>query len=564
MDTGSQNNLRREIIIRMSSKNYQWLPHLENSLTDGVKGYSVSLYSIALEGWRRGLELTFIKTKTKKSTATYELSDGEKTHRFTSTRGDLVSREAMRICKDKARTKEYLLASNVPTPHGREFSKDIPDSDIIKYAKEVGYPLVVKPIDGTGGKGVIAGIESENELKEALDYVRKSLDYPHVLVEEHFEGEDFRVYVIGDQVISATKRIPANVRGDGTSTIKELIQKKNNSRKETKFYRSSLIKIDQELKSMIAKKGYSLDSVPNRGELVYLKTKNNITSGGDPVDGTDELTENIKEIAINAVKSIPNLIHAGVDILFNKELNRAVVIEINSQPNTRLSLFPLEGKARDIPKAIIDYYFPKTEQNLSCPLYFDYDSVWKEIRDGSSKRIKIPNVPRGDLVLKRFKIKGSVRRAGYAQWIKRNAISREIHGYANHLSNGVLSVVVCGTKDKITEFTNVLKTQSPDTIELSEVKIVEKIRKTPVAIGFKIINDHLDMELKDGYYPAHLKDPGRRSHTKRQASKLRKPSKNIKKIDYEKEYYKLLNSTSWKITRPVRKLGAFIKKIKNK
>src|SRR5690625_2136675 len=170
------------------NRQYEWLPHLENSMTNDTLGYAASPYSLSLEGWRRGLDLTFIKTKKKSmALATFELSDGENKYRYYSTRGSLVSKEAVSICVNKQRTKEYLEASNVPTPKGAEYNAEVENDDIVKMIKQdtsLSFPLVIKPTDGTGGKGVIANIKNITDFEENLKYVRDTLGYKNVIVEE--------------------------------------------------------------------------------------------------------------------------------------------------------------------------------------------------------------------------------------------------------------------------------------------------------------------------------------------------------------------------------------------
>src|SRR5699024_10461822 len=121
-------------------------------------GYTVSMYSVALEGWRRGLTLKFINNNRKKAHINYKLSYKGKEHRFTVERGDAVPKSAIKICVDKDLTKEYIQKANVPTPKGKAFTANTPDKEIITYANELGYPLVIKPTDGTGGSGVIENI----------------------------------------------------------------------------------------------------------------------------------------------------------------------------------------------------------------------------------------------------------------------------------------------------------------------------------------------------------------------------------------------------------------------
>jgi len=539
----------------MSSKEYKWLPHLENSMPNSAHGYTATLYSIALEGWRRGLSLRFIRTNRSKSNTVFELSNKEKTHRFVSSRGDLVTRKALKTCKNKALTKVYLEKNNIPTPKGRDFSEETPDNEIINYAEKIGYPLVIKPLDGTGGHGVIAGITNKQNFTDSLNFVRHELDYKHIIVEEHFEGDDYRVYVVGDEVVAATKRIPANVIGDGNSTIEQLIQRKNKEKKETKLYRTSLIKIDTELNNMLEGAGYNLDSIPPVGEIVYLKSKNNISSGGDPVDATDDLPDKIKDIAIKGLKAIPGLPHGGIDLLVNEKDNKAVIIEINSQASIRLNLFPLKGRGRDIPAKLIDYYFPSTKRNHKLPLYFDFEPVWKEFKCGRTKSVTLPNVPKGKVKLTRFIVTGKVQRVGFGAWVRRKARDLGLHGYINHLRDGSSSIVVFGNVDNVNRFKTILSTENSKRSKVSS--ITEKSRTTPVPVGFKIKNIKRDRLVKDGYYPVRLEDPAAKKKRKRISRKHK--VKASSKFDYEKEYKKIIESTSWKITKPLRILGKLLK-----
>src|SRR5690625_1988184 len=142
------------------------------------------------------------------------------------------------------------------------------------------------------------------------------------------------------------------------------------------------IKEYKEKIEILGKSSYTMESIITNGEVVKLITKNNISSGGEAVDVTDEIKKEIKQTAVKAVKSIPGLGHAGVDMMINEEQSHAGVIEINSQASIRTHLFPSYGKARDIPSALIDYYFPETkghdhDKTSSSKLYFDFDHVYQ-------------------------------------------------------------------------------------------------------------------------------------------------------------------------------------------
>ncbi|UTR16211.1 ATP-grasp domain-containing protein [Salipaludibacillus sp. LMS25] len=340
----------------------EWLKHLEGAIPDEAKQNKISLYTIALEGWRRGLELKFysVADDKNKHQLSYSLAYNGREHHFQGSKGDLISDRAQRICDDKSLTYEALDAKHIPIPKGRTFNNDKTDEEIISYADEIGLPVVLKPTNGSGGKGVIVNIQTVEELVNALKYVRGQLGYNKIVVEQFVSGEEYRIYVLNDKVIAAVHRMPANVVGDGKSTLAELIEKKNENRKSVPHLYNRPIKKDKHFYLTLKKEKLSLKTVPQKNERIFLKRVSNISTGGDPIDVTDNLPEDIKKIAVNAAKSIPGLPHCGLDMIVDKERNVAVVIELNTRPGLGSHLFPIEGKSRDVPKAIIDLYFPET------------------------------------------------------------------------------------------------------------------------------------------------------------------------------------------------------------
>src|SRR5699024_4867630 len=215
-------------------------------------------------------------------------------------------------------TKEILAKANVPVPKGKGFSECATDEEIIAYSKTIDYPIVLKPTDASLGDGVVTNIASDEEFLDALHYVRHELEYDEVIVEQHVYGEEYRVYVIEDKAVAAYNRIPANITGDGIHTIEELIDRKNFDRRQNARLNSCLIHYDIEIEEFISKKGYTLESIPTKGEYIPLREKTNVSAGGDPIDVTDKITEEMKQIAIDSVKAVPGLYHAGVDIIVNE------------------------------------------------------------------------------------------------------------------------------------------------------------------------------------------------------------------------------------------------------
>ena len=466
----------------------EWLPHLKNSIPDGARGYTVSMYAIALEGWRRGLTLKFINKNRRKSETIYTLSSSEKEHHFTVSFGDKNTNEARKFCKDKHKTKQRLLEEGVSTPQGELFVEGTPDEEIISYAEKLGYPLVLKPSDGTGGKGVIANIKNYQEFVEALTYVKGDLKQTNVIVEKYFAGKDHRIYVVGDKVIGAYTRMPANVIGDGKRNVKQLLQSNMKERNNNPALFRRTIKVDKEMKNMLKEKGYTMESIPKKDERVYLKSKSNVSAGGESVDVTDNISDAVKDIAINAVAAIPGLQHAGVDLMINSEGNDGVVLEINTQASINSHLYPMEGKARDIPKALIDLYFPETiskyEKNANR-FYFDYPTIYSLFQMNVINECTVSPVPTGDITSSRLEIQNIDDYTKYASWVKKQAINNKINGYIKKLVNGIISVVISGEVSNSNKF----KKKLIDTNLNDNKDIIEKTRKSPVKMGFDVLSD---------------------------------------------------------------------------
>lgn len=511
-----------------------WLDHLKDLPSD-ISGYKTCTYLMALEGWRRGLTLKFrIRTGVAiPPSIQYSLSDGKKEHWFTVARGDKVTEEAIKICMEKPKTYEYLRKRDIPIPEGNDFSSETSDDEIIKYAEELGFPLVLKPTDAGSGRGVITDIRTIEQFKQSLNHVRNKLGFKDVIVERFIKGEDYRVYVLGDKVIGAYRREAANIIGDGIHDIQQLIKYKNKIRSKNPFIKNRLIKIDENLKAFLKQQGKSLTYVPAEGEKVYLRAQGERLSERDPVDITDEMPDHIKQIAVNAMKSIPGLPHCDVDMLVNEETGEGFVNEINSRPQISNHLFPLSGLARDIPKEIIDYYFPETKNTPRNDLYyFDFEPVYQAFRSKNVREIVIPKVPKNH-ELTRFRITGDFQRINYKTWVRRMAVRQNLYGYVKQLKNGQISIVVSGTPSRLKNFRNVLNANQP---KRAKIETIEEYRRTrPIKIGFKIIE-----------------------------TEGKKRSNPDEKIEKELQYYKIkyeqmLQSKSWKITRPLRAIKKLFK-----
>lgn len=536
----------------------EWLPHLTNEIMADAHGNYLDAYAVSLEGWRRGLTLRWHVKDTEKfgemktwfvdrPGQLFSLSSKDRTHYFFRTRGDKVTNEAVEIGMDKGKTKQAMLNAGVNIPQGKEFPHDEPKENIMNYATSLGFPVVIKPIDGSFGRGVISNIKSAGELEYSLDELQAELKSSNFMVEEYIPGEDYRLYVVDNEVVGAIKRIPPNVIGDGESTLKTLIEKKNSVRELNPRLVSCPIEVDDEMINFIARKEYTLTTVPKKGEQVFLNNKGNVSIGGDPVDVLDELADEIKQVAVQALKAVPGLTHGAVDLIVhkNKPMEEAgYVIELNPTAQIGGILYPIEGKSRDIPSAIMDYYFPETKgfEQDKTKTYFDLHDVLDPLFSREAVVTTVTPSPIGKLYAKRYVVTGEVQDIGYHRGLRKQAFGRKLNGFVMNLENGDLEVVVAGTDpEMVDDFKNGLY-EDEERATVHEVK--ESTYDEPIKVGFEVKAD-LKQQIEE---------------LKLLKQELEVTELELKKAELQRRKY--YNSLSWKATAPIRLIGAVIKQLK--
>lgn len=513
---------------------YRWLPHLEDAVPPAGQGKRISTYTVSLEGWRRGLQLRFysIFEDGNKLKVRYSLSNEEKTHHFQLSMGDKVSQQAFDICDDKDLTKQYLGVKNVPIPQGSMFDESATDEEIISFGLSLGFPIVVKPTDGNAGKGVFANIQSEKEFRKAVVHVRKDLGYNEIIIEKYVSGEEFRIFVIEDKVLGAMNRRPANVTGDGVQTIRQLIHEKNRYRKVNPHLTSRLIRVDREIEHILESSGYTLNAIPREGELIFLREKSNLSTGGDAVNVTDQLTPEISQIAIEAGKAIPGLTHFGVDMIVSDDRREGVILEVNSRPGIGGHLFPGEGDPIDFAKDIIDYYFPETKYVERSPLFYDFDSVLEPIKARTAQNVDVIKPPPGELFGKKYVITGEFNQRQFASYIFRQARLFEMHGHIEIKEDKSMELIIVGeSMQEVMKFKDYCYEAAMEgTIE----DIQESDWDKPIKIGFEKLLEH---EL-----------------TKSEVRDLLVEKENLERENERlmKKYNQIQNSRAWKVTYPIR------------
>jgi cyanophycin synthetase len=263
------------------------------------------------------------------------------------------------IAGDKDITKTILGFHGVPVPRG-DSTRHLEQA--IRIAQRIGWPVVVKPLDASHGRGIVTNIHNEEELRIAFDDAKQYRT--SVVVERFLEGHDFRLLVIDHKFVAAAQRVPAHVIGDGEHTIAQLVDLANEDSRRGEGHEKVLtkIKIDGATERLLALRGMSVESVPERDHLVPLKTTANLSTGGTSIDVTDRVHPANIELA-ERISQLVNLDIAGIDVVAPDvetpiAENGGGIVEVNAAPGFRMHLAPTEGKSRPVGDAVVDMLFP--------------------------------------------------------------------------------------------------------------------------------------------------------------------------------------------------------------
>lgn len=311
--------------------------------------------------WQRGFRVESFKNS--KGHARWSVSCHEKTLRFRQNMPSVTSLKTRNITNNKFETKRKLVEAGIAAPAGEKFKASNTDA-VSKWYKQQpeGTRIVVKPIDGAGGKGVTSNIQTADELKAALEYAQSEW----VVVEEHITGDDYRLICSGGRFLTAIHRLPASVTGDGKHTIEQLIKLKNDERQANPYLKKCVIRYDEAMEYRLKKHGFHLQTVLPNNEKLYLNDIANITAGGDSVDVTEQVHNDFKRLAESAQLAFTDLAYCGVDILARDITapiaeQQTAIIEINANCDVALHHFPSVGSPRDTAGEIINDLFNATE-----------------------------------------------------------------------------------------------------------------------------------------------------------------------------------------------------------
>jgi cyanophycin synthetase len=288
-----------------------------------------------------------------------QLGYGKNQVRFRATMTEKTNSIAVDIACNKDETKKILEDAAIPVAKGVTISDP---SNLAWAVERVGFPMVFKPLDGNHGKGATINVKTMEEAEAAFEYAQKYSR--RVIVEKFITGYDFRVLVIDNKLVAAALRVPAHVKGNGSMTIQELIDKENADPRRGYGHENVLTEIivDRDTLDLLEKKGYDLSTVPGHGEVVYLKSTANLSTGGTSIDVTD-LVHSQNIFLCERIARVIGLDICGIDIMAPNLThplteNGGVVLEVNAAPGFRMHLAPSEGLPRNVAAPVIDMLYP--------------------------------------------------------------------------------------------------------------------------------------------------------------------------------------------------------------
>lgn len=265
----------------------------------------------------------------------YQFGIGQGSRLLNSSFIDTTGVIGVRVAANKLATAILLRRAGLPAPDHELVENE---ADAVAAAARLGYPVVVKPNNHDQGRGVAAGLVGESDLRAAFAEARKLS--PHILVERHFAGLDFRLTVLDGEVLQVIGRRPGGVTGDGRHSLAELVARqaaRPESRRRARDFGMKPLALDDEALALAREQGLGAGDVVAEGRFVMLRRRANVSSGGEPYSvPLDAVHPDNLALAVRAAAAI-RLDLAGVDLII-PDIARswldsgALICEINGQP----------------------------------------------------------------------------------------------------------------------------------------------------------------------------------------------------------------------------------------
>ncbi|HYL71168.1 MAG TPA: Mur ligase family protein, partial [Candidatus Dormibacteraeota bacterium] len=288
-----------------------------------------------------------------------QLGHGKYQQRIQATITGRTPHIAVELASDKEETNKILAGLGLPVPKQELVQSE---TAAVRAARRMGFPVVTKPYNGNHGRGISIRLSSDEEVAQGFKVAREHSR--SVIVESFLEGDDHRLLVVNGELVAATRRTPGHVVGDGERTVAELIEVVNQDPRRGVGHEKVLtrLELDAQAQQMLERAQLTAQSVPERGQIVYLRSTANLSTGGTATDVTDVIHPDNREMAERAVRAV-GLDVGGVDFLSRNitESYRKIgggICEVNAAPGFRMHVAPSEGASRDVATPVIEMLFP--------------------------------------------------------------------------------------------------------------------------------------------------------------------------------------------------------------
>jgi cyanophycin synthetase len=288
-----------------------------------------------------------------------QLGHGKYQQRIQATVTGRTSHIAVELASDKEETNKILATLGLPVPRQELVQSE---GQAVRAARRIGFPVVTKPYNGNHGRGISIRLMTDEEVAHGYTVAREHSR--SVIVETFLEGDDHRLLVVNGELVAATRRTPGHVVGDGKRTVADLVEIVNQDPRRGVGHEKVLtrLELDAQAQKMLDRAGLAADSVPEAGQVVYLRSTANLSTGGTATDVTNVIHPDNREMAERAVRAI-GLDVGGVDFL-SKDITESYrrigggICEVNAAPGFRMHVAPSEGTPRDAAGPVIDMLFP--------------------------------------------------------------------------------------------------------------------------------------------------------------------------------------------------------------
>lgn len=385
------------------------------------RNYGIQLRLLRHAGYVNGLELERLDGHVTL------LSDGHTECAFGYGMSDRTLLVARRASNDKDWTKNLLSRHGLNVPKGDLF-KSTQAKEAWEFACELGLPVVLKPIAGSGGSGVSTNVNTRERFVQAWDFACAT-KADEIIVEQYFIGQDYRVVVLDNAVISTVQRLPAHVDGDGLHTIDELIAHKNKGRANNPHHAAKPMRITEAMSVNLKDMGLNADSVPKQGERIFLHTVANIGTGGEAIDVTEQVHPDWAAVMVQVRRAIYNPLHVGIDLIAgditqSPSQQSWTIVEVNTNPDFGANHFPLHGQGRDVAGDLLRHLFQARAANSAV----------------------------------RVVAHGKVQGVGFRKWIWQQAHLHGLSGHVQNLSDGSVEACFSGNAYALTNMLQVIRT----------------------------------------------------------------------------------------------------------